>query len=302
MMTLPNFLVIGASKGGTTTIHQVLDQHPQVFMCSVKEVGFFWSYGEPVEFHGPGQEKLRNRLVNDLDRYQALFKNAANEKALGESSVRYISTPRAPKVIHDLIPQAKLIASLRQPADRAYSSYMHNLRDGVEPCSQFAEAVAQELNGERDDWTFCRYLSRGFYSVQIKRYLEYFEKEQLHISLFEDLKNNPKTLFRGLYRFLKVDEKFSPDLSHKHNVSGVIKNPVLRNMWTRTGRLRAAMRPLMSDRLRHAATEWFMRDLEKPQFPKELRKELTEYFRQDIEQLQDLIGRDLSHWLTPVKS
>lgn len=298
-MRLPNFLVIGASKGGTTTMHQVLDQHPQVFMCPVKEVGFFWSHGEAVEFHGPGQERLQNRLVDDLDRYQALFEKVTGEKAIGESSVRYISTPRSPKLIHDFIPHAKLVASLRQPADRAYSSYVHNLRDGIEPCSQFSEAVAQELRGERDNWTSCRYLSRGFYSVQIKLYLDYFERAQLHIALFEDLKDNPKTFFRKLYRFLEVDEDFVLDSFHKHNASGIIRNPIFRNLWTHSGRIRAAIRPLMSDRLRHTVTEWFMRDLKKPQFSQELRAELTEHFRQDIEQLQDLIERDLSHWLAP---
>jgi hypothetical protein len=297
-MTWPNFLVVGASKSGTTTIHQLLSEHPQVYMCPVKEVGFFWSYQQDIQFHGPGTEKLQNRLVDDLDHYKKLFADVGSETAIGESSVRYLYMPQAPQLIHDFIPQVKLIASLRQPADRAFSAFTHNLRDGLEPCDSFAEAIAQDQRGDRDAWTFCRYLDRGMYYQSLKRYLAYFERAHMHISLFEDLKNDAQSLMRSLYQFLDVDESYVPDTSHRHNVSGIIKNPLLRLVWTRSNRLRAAVRPLVSDRLRHAATEWFIRDLEKPHYPLELRAELTEYYRQDILQLQDLVERDLSHWLT----
>jgi hypothetical protein len=296
-MTLPNFLIIGAPKSGTTTLHYALSQHPQVFMCPVKEAGFFWAYGQEVDLHGPGTAKLHNRLISDRTQYEKLFEPAGGCKAIGESSVRYLSTARAPQVIHDLAPQMKLVAILRQPAERAFSAFMHNLRDGLEPCSEFAEAIAQDRDGRRDDWLFCRYLNRGFYYASLKRYLEYFDREQLHISLLEDLKEDPNGLMRGLLRFLEVDEGFLPDLSHKHNVSGVIRNPALRWLWTRSNEARAALRPLLPPRLRHAAFEWVIQDLEKLPFPPEQRAELTEYYRPDILGLQDLLGRDLSHWL-----
>jgi len=296
-MTLPNFLIIGASKSGTTTLHNFFLQHPEIFMCTTKEVGFFWAYENDIQIQGPGAERLKNVLVTDMDRYQRLFDKVTTERAIGEASVRYISYPDVPERIHRYIPHVRLIASLRQPADRAFSAFTMNQRDGLEPCSDFQEALAQERAGLRDQWISCRYLNRGFYYSSLKRYLECFDRQQMHISLMEDLIDHPQDLLLSLFRFLEVDESYASDLSHRHNPSGVIRNPAQRFIWTHSNRLRAAVRPLFSARFRHVAADWFLRDLEKPKFAPDLRAELTEYYRQDIEQLQDLLQRDLSHWL-----
>jgi hypothetical protein len=297
-MTLPNFLVIGAPKAGTTTLNYALGQHPQIYMSPVKEAGFFWADGQQIDFQAPGAINLRNRLVTDLASYQALFDGAAGQPAIGESSVRYLASPQSPGLIRQFIPAARLIASLRQPADRAFSEYSHQLRDGIEPCQSFAEAIQQEHRGERDHWMACRYLPLGFYARSLKRYLKLFDRSQIHISLLEDLQTDPQGLLRGLFRFLEVDQSFTPDLSHKHNVSGVIRNPVVRLIWTRSKNIRAGLRRFTPPQFRHAASEWVIQDLVKLPFPPDLRLELTEYYRQDILQLQDLIQRDLSGWLS----
>ena len=300
-MTMPNFLIIGAAKGGTTTLHNVLAQHPDVYMCPVKESGFFWAYGEEVRLQGIGAERLRNRLIDDLNRYQKLFDGVTNQIAIGEASVRYLSTANTPEVIRGFIPGARLIASLRQPADRAFSAFYHNLRDGIEPCSDFGEAIAQDKNGLRDHWVVCRYLNVGFYYQFLKRYFDIFDRNQIHISLFDDLKENPYELISSLYKFLDVDDTFRPDLSHRHNVTGIIRNPLLRAAWARSSKLRATIRPLLKDRMRHNVFEWVIRFQDKPLFSSELRLELTEYYREDITRLQDLLDRDLSHWLEPIQ-
>ena len=297
---LPNFLLIGAPKAGTTSLFYYLDEHPDVYMCPIKEVGFFWAYAGDIQLKGPGIERTRHRLVTDLDRYQQLFDGVKDEKAIGDASVRYLSNPRAPELIHRFIPQAKLIASLRQPADRAFSSFVHNLQDGVEPCTDFYEAVRQEKQGLREGWTQARYLDRGFYAEYLKRYLQYFDRQQLHISLLEDLKNDARGLMQELFEFLEVDPNFTPNTTQLHNVSGLIRNPALRYLWARLSKLRAAARPLLSPRLRHVLAEWALRDTVKPTFAPELRAELTEYYRADIIALQDLLQRDLSEWLKPV--
>ncbi len=297
-MTLPNFLIIGAPKAGTTSLHYALDKHPQVFMCPVKEAGFFWAADQNFEATGPGADKLRNRLVSDRRAYEKLFQGAQGFAAIGESSVRYLSAPQAPAIIHRLAPEMKLIVSLRQPAERAFSAFTHNLRDGLEPCATFTEAIHQDRSGQRDTWSFCRYIDRGFYYQSLQRYLQLFPRHSLHISLLEDLKNDAPALMQSLYRFLNIDEHFQPQSDQVHNASGVIRNPALRLLWTRSNRLRSSLRPLLPSRLRHAAFQWVIQDLEKLPFPAEQRAELTEVYRQDILQLQDLLDRDLSHWLT----
>jgi len=296
-MTLPNFLIIGAPKSGTTTLHYALSQHPQVYMCPVKEAGFFWAYGQDFHLQGPGADKLRNRLVRDPRAYEKLFASAADQPAIGESSVRYLSSPAAPRLIHEWIPQARLIAILRQPAERAYSAFTHNRRDGLEPCSDFAAAIEQDRAGLRDDWHFCRYLDRGFYTAPLRRYLELFDPAQLHITLLEDLAGDPAAYFRSLFAFLEVHPAFTPSLAGAKNRSGVIRSPALRFLWTHSNRLRSALRPLLNPRLRHAAFEWVIRDMVTTPIPPESYAELTEYYRQDILDLQDLLGRDLSRWL-----
>lgn len=298
-MTLPNFLIIGAPKGGTTSIFNYLRQHPQVFLCPVKEAGFFWASGAPMRIEGPGAELLKPRIVSDRQRYEALFESAGSRKAVGEASVRYLSEPRSPELIYELIPQAKLIASLRQPADRAFSSFVRNLRDGLEPCRDFGSAIAKERQGKRQGWVFGRYLDKGFYHRSLERYLAFFERRQLFISLFEDLLEDPHALLKRMFRFLEVDDSIEVDLSRHHNPSGVIRNPALRLFWTHTSKIKGLARPLIPAGLRQKASEWMIRDLEKPPFPAELRQELTDYYREDIEKLQDLIGRDLSGWLQP---
>jgi hypothetical protein len=299
---LPNFLIIGAPKAGTTTLFYSLDQHPDIFMCPVKEVGFFWAYGEEIPSQAHGSERLRNRVVQDLDGYQKIFAGVRREQAIGEASVRYLSHPHSPELIHQFIPDAKLIVILRQPADRAFSGFIHNLQDGVEPCEDFRQAVIQEQQGLRDDWTLGQHLQRGFYSESIMRYLQFFQREQLHISLFEDLKTDPMGLMHRLFHFLGVDSRFNPDISRRHNASGLIPNPLLRKAWARSSKLRAFLRPLLPPRQRHDLAEFVLRGAEKPAFPPDLRAELTEYYRAEIETLQNLIERDLSAWLLPIKA
>jgi hypothetical protein len=301
-MNLPNFLLVGAAKAGTTSLHYALDQHPQIFMSAMKEPSFFWAYKRNVQLRGPGAEVLKHRYVEDLEAYQALFAGVPEAMVKGESSVRYLTDPYSPGLIHNFIPQVKLVVILRQPADRAFSSYMHYFRDGMEPCSDFREAIRQEQQGIRDGWTFGRYLDEGMYHLALSRYLHYFDKQQLHISLMEDLINDPDSLMRSLYQFLGVNAAYHADMSHRHNVSGVIRNPWLRWIWTQSNRIRAFIRPLMPERLRHWAFEWVIRDLDRVQFNPGLKVELTEFYRQDILQLQDLIERDLSAWLEPLRS
>jgi hypothetical protein len=298
-MVLPDFLLVGAPKAGTTTINIALNQHPEIFMCPVKESGFFWAYGDVAPIQGPGAAVTQNRVIRDLPGYQKLFSGVRSEKRVGEASVRYISHPRAPQTIHQFVPQAQIIAVLRQPADRAFSSYLHALREGVEPCSRFSDAINQERQGLRDAWNTVRHLHPGFYYEYLTRFLEYFKMERIFIPLFEDLGDNAPNLIANVFRFLNVDDTFETDLTHRHNASGVIRNPISRWLWAKSSRLRMLIRPYLDSELKHSIYEWIIRDIQKPKLEPELRAEITEIYRQDIEQLQDLIQRDLTHWLKP---
>lgn len=144
-MRLPNFLIIGAAKSGTSSLYRYLMEHPQVFMSPVKEPNFFALEGEQIDFSNPAMaEQVLPKLATDLDAYRTLFQDVQHEQAIGEASSWYLHSTRAPVRIRRHIPEAKLIAILRNPAQRAYSGYRMNVRDGWEPCATFDDALQDQ--------------------------------------------------------------------------------------------------------------------------------------------------------------
>ena len=140
-MTLPNFLIIGAMKSGTTSLYHYLKQHPQIYMSSIKEPNFFALEGSNLDFNGAeGKEQIqrlikRESIIN-IEEYRALFRRAAHETAIGEASPMYLYSPEAPYRIRYYVPEAKLITILRNPVERAYSAFLYMTRDGREPLGE----------------------------------------------------------------------------------------------------------------------------------------------------------------------
>lgn len=301
-MTMPNFLIIGAAKCGTTALYETLQQHPQVYMSPIKEPRFFAFVDRPPSFRGPGSERYNRKNITELTVYQGLFDDVTTEKAIGEASPVYLSCwwpERTAENIRRHIPHARLIALLRQPAERAYSSYAHQRQIGSERIEDFRQALMAAARPDRADWLSIRYTGDGFYYANLKPYFERFPREQIRIYLYEDWNEHPRDTLRDLCRFLQVEEHFTPDLARRSNVT----------IWTRSQRLQrflvhphplkrlsrlcvpAAARLAVVDRLRA-----FNRTAPPPLDP-QLRRELTAQYRDDMLRLQALIGRDLSHWL-----
>ena len=135
-MTLPNFLVIGAAKAGTNALFHYLRQHHQVYMSPWKEPKFFaFESRDELTFRAAnGREAPVNAtVILDRQEYEQLFDGARGELALGEASPHYLYVEKAPARIKALVPEMKLIAVLRNPVDRAFSSYLHLVRDALEP-------------------------------------------------------------------------------------------------------------------------------------------------------------------------
>ena len=123
-MIMPNFLLIGAAKAGTSSLYGYLKQHPQIYMSPIKEPRFFALEGETLNFNGPTRG-INQTSINTLEAYSQLFQKVTTEKAIGEASTIYLSSPKAPERIKHYLPDVKLIAILRDPSERAFSSYMH---------------------------------------------------------------------------------------------------------------------------------------------------------------------------------
>ena len=317
-MTLPNFIVIGAAKSGTTALYQNLRQHPEIYVSPVKEPRFFAFEPGDLQFGGPGDAELHRSTVVDLADYQALFQEARSELAVGEASPVYLCAPKAAARMQALVPQAKLIAILRHPVERAYSHYLHLIRDGVEPLTDFAQALAAEAARIHDNWEYrWRYKELGFYRAQVARYFEHFEPQQVKIYLYEEFDTQPQRVLQDIYRFLGVSESFVADTSVRYNASGVPRNKLMHAMLSKLQKATQATfdhvpqaqedrgggrgsnmgkSPLV-EKARRIGIGLKNRNLVKPQLAPEVRAQLLADYREDIRALQDLLGRDLSHWL-----
>ena len=311
-MTMPNFFVVGAQKAGTTSLYHYLDQHPEVFMSPAKEPFFFDHEIDPAgrlvrQKFGRRSLARKPRFAN-IEEYQALFDGVRDEKAVGEASPLYIYAPGTARRIERYVPQAKIVAILRNPADRAYSAFLYALRMGVEPLTDFRRVLQEEEQRIRDNWHFVyRYRDRGFYYGQIKSFYEVFGPEKVGVWLYEDLKENPHKVASGVFRFLGVDDSFVPDTSTKHNVARVPKNAVSRaaiKFMNGTFPMVKKIVPSSSVRIKDQ-WDFKVRQLVNSRLLSEepapldlaLRTSLIEDYREDIRRLQGLIGQDLSPWL-----
>lgn len=278
-MTLPNFIIIGAPKAGTGSLRNYLRQHPEVFMTVRKDPRFFCYHGQTNRLRYP---------VTTLSEYEALFSAVRGEKAIGEATANYFWSKIAPERIQATIPEARLIVSLREPAQRAFSIYHMNLRtEGQNESLGFLPALKADP-----------ILQRAYYD-DLKAYLDRFDRRQMKIILFEDLAGDPLATVQSLYRFLGVDPGFVPDLK-VDNPGGVPKSRWLHRLMT-DDRLRTWARNTLPEAWVAAAKDMrsFNLDKRKMRMTEEEREGAAAFFREDILKTQELIGMDLSRWLGP---
>jgi hypothetical protein len=202
---LPNFLILGAQKAGTTALYAYLRWHPQVTGPSFKEVSFF-------DRHYPRGERW----------YRAHFP-ARRRTAIGEASPSYLLHPLAPERVAALLPDARLIALLRNPADRAFSHYQHEVALGREPLS-FEDAIAAEdarLRGEVERmlgdpayfshaWWNYTYVARGRYAEQLERWYAAFPRARLLVVFTEELAAETGATYRRVLEFLGLEPRELP--------------------------------------------------------------------------------------------
>ncbi|MGE5444593.1 MAG: sulfotransferase domain-containing protein [Ignavibacteriales bacterium] len=306
---MPNFLIIGAPRSGTTTLHEELKRQPQIFMSSIKEPLFFAVEGESEPFQRPRDDQG----IRGLKTYCSLFSGVRDEKAIGEASPLYFYSQKASYRIKHYIPNVKLIAILRNLIDRAYSHFLLHKLLGKESLNDFREAIEAEEERERMRWSpYWFYRKMGLYSEQLARYFSLFRADQIKVFLFEDLQQNPKNLFKDIAQFLDIDGGLVIKASARHNVYGYPMNVKLNTFLTQPNFISTILRPFLSEKarlkLRLKVWDVLLRglrqsNLRKPELQPEVREWLIEYYREDTLRTQDILKRDLSHWLKiPVRA
>ena len=297
-MTMPNFLIIGAPKAGTSALYHYLQQHPQIYMSPMKETKFFAFEGEQINFQGPGDSTLK--YITDIEAYRALFKHVSNEVAIGEATPWYLYSPKAAERIQSYIPNAKLIAILRDPVERAHSHFLSHVSRGWEPLNDFSQAMLAEEDRIRNNWSYpWYYKQRGFYAVQLKRYFERFDRNQIKVYLYEDFKADSQSILKNIFQFLGVDNSITPNTDRKYNVTNMPTNRVLDKFIKCSSPIKPYIKPLLLSKLGRQIKTNFLKlnSRNKPSLSTETRRQFVEEYKEDILKLQDLIQRDLSQWL-----
>ncbi|HEX3236564.1 MAG TPA: sulfotransferase [Gemmatimonadales bacterium] len=293
IVMLPNFIIIGAAKAGTTALYWYLAEHPAVFMSPVKETNYF-AYG--LDDRGRllyGNPDVHRFPVKVLTDYERLFAQAGGATAVGEASPIYLECPQAAGRIRERLPAARLICSLRHPVDRAYSNYLMALRHQGRRFDPSRDLTS------RPDWAHPdrHWMRISRYHEQLTRYFDAFPGDQIHVGLFDDLKRDPVGFTQGVYRFLGIDPAFVPDVATPHAPGGLPVNRTLENFLT-SRVIRYTVKPWLPVRAANWVRRLRTRNMRQaPPLPAELRQELTAQFREDITRTSQLIGRSLDHWL-----
>lgn len=296
-MKLPNFLIIGAAKSGTTALYHYIKQHPDIYMSPLKETEFFAFEGDNLAFRGPGD--MPRATITSIEDYLTLFSGQTKESAIGEASPAYLYSLKAPHRIYHYIPEAKIICLLRDPIERAYSQYVMFIRDGREPLTDFSKALQEEKKRIQDNWAWgWHYTQTGLYYTQLKRYFDLFDRSQIKVYLYDDLAKDSSALIQDVFRFIGVDDSFKPNTQKRHNISGIPKNLILHRFLTQSHPIKETLKPLLPQKMRKQLTgELRDKNLSKPMLSTEDRQSLLPIFGDEILNLQNLIQRDLSAWL-----
>ena len=295
---LPNFLIIGAPKAGTTSLYRYLAEHPKVFMSPLKEPKFFAIEGQDVDYSGPGDDT--HEYITDYETYLSLFDSATSETALGEASPWYLHMRGSAERIHSRIPNVKIVAILRDPVERAYSQFCMHKGYSHEPISDFESAWQAEAKRMSDNWSpRWFYRDRGLYYAQLRRYFDIFDKDQIRVYLFEDLERDSLAVAQDIYEFLGVDNHFVPDTSQRFNARRTAGISSLYHALGRSRRIRSIANRLarssIGSELIHVIKKISLHG--KLPLSSATRCRLIEEYRDDIVQLSGLIDRDLSQWL-----
>jgi hypothetical protein len=213
----PDFIIIGTQRGGTTSLFRYLAAHPEIGQASRKEVHYFDRYYE-----------------NGMDWYLAHFPERGQYRLVGEATPFYVFHPNAPERILETVPQAKFILLLRNPVDRAYSQYQMKVERGLETLP-FEEAIEREPErlAVSDDpldpaWRHHSYLARGDYVDQIKRWFDYFPRDQFSIIKSEDFFADEVGILHETQAFLGVGSHNPVTLKVHHQSEQAGMDPVMR--------------------------------------------------------------------------
>ncbi len=303
-MALPDFLVIGAPKAGTTALHAALARHPSIYMSAIKEPKFFLTDGPPPTRGGPGDAKTYREHIWRRDDYEALFDPAPPGALRGESTPFYLYDREAQQRIRTLIPQTKLIAVLRDPIERAHSNWTHLWSAGLEPIGDVVQACDAENERIAAGWAaFWHYTRLGCYGEQLEHLYTMFPRERVLVFRYRLLVDRPAESLDRICSFLGVDQGVISEIP-RENVTAHPEQTPIRRAGSRAMRLGAAVCGFLPAPMAAAVTDPLERALQRggrPRLPLgwEQRQALIPRFAADVKLLEEVTGESFTDWLLP---
>ena len=304
-MPLPDFLIIGAPKAGTTALHAALATHPGLYMSPVKEPKFFLTDGPPPSRGGgPGDIQTWREHVWRREDYEALFAGAAAGQLRAESTPFYLYDGAAQRRIRDLIPDVRMIAMLRDPVERAHSNWAHLWSAGLDPIGDFVTACADEDRRVAAGWAqFWHYTRLGRYGEQLEHLYQVFPAEQVLVLRYRDLVDAPAATLDRICTFLGVEPGIVTEVP-RENVTAHPDESLGHRAVSSVIRAAAAVSRHLPGTTGTALTSPLERMLQRGARPRqpltwEQRQALLPYFESDIRLLEKVTEADFSDWLQP---
>jgi uncharacterized protein YfkK (UPF0435 family) len=290
-----DFFVIGAARGGTTSLYHYLQQHPDIFLPKVKECNFF-SKVESLDSEvylppKPGKE-YHMKIIRSKEVYNSLFSEAREGQLKGEISPAYLWDPVSAARIHEHNRDAKIIVSLRNPIDRAYSHYLMHYHTGYDKAETFEEALKaprHEIWGGGN-----LYLEMGRYYSQLKPYYERFDPQNIKVIISEEWTRNNGEALDDIYNFLGLESFSAAEMEASHNASVQLKNKGLLD-FLRSETIKKSINRVLPQKAKDKIKERiFYKEMEKEPLNSATYETLKEYFAADVRKTEELTGKDLS--------
>lgn len=290
-------IVGGASKSGTTALYYYLKQHPEICVPRRKELHYFAREQLAARTGGPGDGNVLAELPRSLAAYLEFFSHCQAGQIGADISPSYLFHRQSAKAIVECVTDPRLVFILRNPADKAFSQYVHQLAAGRETLS-FEHALEEERNRRRlgygDMWL---YRESGFYSESLHEFVRVFGPERVRIYYFEEFLSNPSALLSDICKFCGIADGFSFALVADANPTGTPRSRLLAQLIAPnalSSRLKNVLPPEFAQRLKRWVKVANLAG--KPRLNPKLRHELLQGYRSDIEGVQQIVGR-ATRWI-----
>ena len=305
IINLPDFIIVGAQKSATTTIYKNLKNHSNIFMPNIKEVNFF-AYNKndsAIKQYLKYNMGDNFKIIINEEKYFELFNSMDfGNKIIGESSVNYLyrynnTIEKIKRYYGEDYRKIKIIISLRNPIDRAFSSWLMSIRDGVE-LKSFDKIIKNSRidNKSLNNLETLDYLGYGMYYDSVSAYMKNFDN--VHVLLYDDINKNFLNEINNILTFLDL-EKIDKNqmLNMRYNISGIPRSKIIHSIINNDFYLKKFFKNILPLKIVKIIKSLINKNYKKPKIEIMTKKHLIDFYEDDIKKLKLLINKDLDFWL-----